>query len=145
MSSRIKTYISSILLGLWFLPVKVFAQIHAPLPQFFPDPTGTLPGVDYTISQSKDVELLLIKILNFFLGFVGVIALIMFVVGGWWFLTAGGNEEQTTKGKKTILYSIIGIIVILISYAAVATLTGAAETGFGANGGSGPGCFPPFC
>ena len=84
---------------------------------------GITPGVDPTISKYQDFGALVTRIVNFALGFVGLIAFVMLVIGGFWFLTAAGNDDQATKGRKTIIYAIIGIIVILLSYSIVFTLT----------------------
>lgn len=119
-----------------------FAQIHAPNPLF----------VDPALSQNFDFEILLTQVINFFIGFVGVIALLMLVIGGYYMLASGGNEEQVTKGKKAVTFAIIGIIVIVLSYAAVYTLTsslrdlngGRVLAGEGFPGLPLPPIFPPF-
>lgn len=121
--------------------VPAYAQIR-PVP--IGDPLGILPGVDPTIAQYTDAELVTTKILNYFIGLVGIIAVIMLVLGGFWFLTSGGNDEQATKGKKTITYAIIGIIVVVLSYAIVATLTKEAAGGFGGGGSSDCELLPPI-
>ena len=53
------------------------------------------------------------------LGLVGVIFFIMLIYGGVQYMTAGGNPDQETKAKKTILYAIIGIIVIAGAWALI--------------------------
>lgn len=105
--------------------LSIFAQIHPPIPG---DPLGITSGIDPTISKYSDVGGLVSRIVNFVLGFVGLIAFIMVILGGFWFLTAAGNDEQAAKGRKTVIYSIIGIIVILLSYAIVATFTSEFQT-----------------
>lgn len=40
---------------------------------------------------------------------------IMVIVGAFQILTAAGKDEQISKGKKTILYAVIGMAIILIS------------------------------
>ncbi len=53
---------------------------------------------------------------------LGVIAFVAFVWAGFLYVTSFANEENNEAAKKTIIYTSIGIIVILISYAAVDTL-----------------------
>jgi len=101
--------------------------IHPPLPAF--DPFGT-SGIDSSISQYGDVAKLAINIVNFAVSFVSIIAIIMIVLGGFWYLTAAGNEEQANKGKKFVLYAIIGIVLIALAYVIVNTVTGAVSSGF---------------
>lgn len=41
------------------------------------------------------------------------IATIMIIWGGIQYLTSMGNEERTRKAKNTLLYAVIGIVVVL--------------------------------
>ena len=72
-----------------------------------------------------DAELLATKIINFFLGFVGLIAVLMLLLGGVRYLTSGGDDQAVQKAKSTILYAIIGIVIVVLSYAVVFTITNA--------------------
>lgn len=49
----------------------------------------------------------------------GIIAFGFLIYGGILFVTSGGDAEKATKARNTILYSIVGIIVVTISYALV--------------------------
>ncbi|QQS58807.1 hypothetical protein IPN35_04350 [Candidatus Peregrinibacteria bacterium] len=60
-------------------------------------------------------------ILRYFLGFLAVISLAILVYGGGLWISAFGDEERIESGKKTVRGAIIGIIIILTSYALVAT------------------------
>lgn len=51
------------------------------------------------------------------LGIVGSIALLMFIYGGFMWLTSGGNDEKIKEGRKTLVWSIIGLALIFASYA----------------------------
>ena len=90
----------------------------------FGDPFG-LSGVDPSIRQYRNISEVVVLIVNFALGFVGIIAIIMVILGGFWYLTAAGNPEQAKKGAKFILYALIGIVVITLSYAIAFTLLSA--------------------
>lgn len=57
--------------------------------------------------------------INNLLGFVGVIALVMFVYGGFRYMTAGGSEEAVTKAKKTIVWATLGLVAVFGAYAMV--------------------------
>lgn len=71
---------------------------------------------------------LILTILNFFLGFLGLLAVIMIIYGGILYVSAAGNQESIDKGKKIIMYAIIGLVVILLSFAIVNTVLGGAGT-----------------
>lgn len=68
------------------------------------------------------------RIVDFILLFLGLIAVIMIIYGGFLYVTSAGNEENVGKGKKILIYAAIGIVIILISFALVNTLLGAANT-----------------
>lgn len=57
------------------------------------------------------------KIINAALGFLGVIAVGIILMGGFKWMTAGGNEEKTGEAKKLLGAGIIGLIIILMSWA----------------------------
>jgi hypothetical protein len=53
------------------------------------------------------------------ISFSGVVAVMFLIVGGFFYLTSAGNEEQTEKGKKILINSVIGLVVIILAYAIV--------------------------
>ena len=58
-------------------------------------------------------------IINYFLGLLGLIAVAFLIYAGVLMVTAGGNEEQVAKARKIIMYAVIGIVIILLSYTIV--------------------------
>ncbi len=84
--------------------------------------SSTLPLPEALPSQTSFLDLLTF-IINFFLGLVGTVAILMLIYGGFLYLTSAGGDN-IKKAKNTIIYAIIGIIVILLSYAIVNTITG---------------------
>lgn len=74
--------------------------------------------IDETINE-KDLRTQVLKIVNYFLSFLGLIAVIGMVYSGFLMVTAAMDEGQYEKGKKGIGYIAIGIIVILLSFAVV--------------------------
>lgn len=46
---------------------------------------------------------------------------IFILVGGFQMMTAAGNPEKFSKGKKTLLYAVIGFVIVLLA-GSVATL-----------------------
>jgi hypothetical protein len=72
-----------------------------------------------------NARVLLLSIVNFFLGFLGLLAVLMVIFGGVLILTSAGDAEKAGKGKKILLYAAIGIVIILLSFAIVNTILGA--------------------
>lgn len=50
------------------------------------------------------------------LGVSGAIALFMLVWGGIVWMTSNGSAERLKKGKDTILWAILGLVIIFMSY-----------------------------
>ena len=77
--------------------------------------TGATQG-EFRIRQ------LILTFTDFFLGFLGLLAVLMVIYGGFLYLTAAGDDSKVENGKKIIMYSIVGIVIILISFALIHTV-----------------------
>jgi heme/copper-type cytochrome/quinol oxidase subunit 2 len=66
---------------------------------------------------SGDVRKTAANIINVALGFLGIIAVVIVLLGGFKYMVAGGNEEKTTEAKKLIVSGIIGLAIILSAWA----------------------------
>ncbi len=64
-----------------------------------------------------DLKTTIMKIINVVLGFLGVVAIIIIVIGGFKWMTCGGSEEKTTEARELIIAGIIGLAIILAAYA----------------------------
>ena len=79
---------------------------------------GTGSGLDdWTIASLLQV------LMRGLLGLVGFLGIIGFVISGILYLTAAGDEDRIEKAKSTMVYSIVGIIVALIGWVIVSTLS----------------------
>jgi hypothetical protein len=58
---------------------------------------------------------LLAQIINIISVIVGVVAVIMIIYGGFRYITSGGTAEKVTAAKNTILYGIIGLIIVALA------------------------------
>lgn len=48
--------------------------------------------------------------------FAGVGAMVFIILGGFKFMTAGGDPKQIDEGKKTLIYAIVGLLIIMFSF-----------------------------
>ncbi len=66
---------------------------------------------------SADVELnnLIRRIINILSIVVGLVAVVMIIVGGFRYITSGGSDTSVTSAKNTILYAIIGLIIVALA------------------------------
>ena len=65
---------------------------------------------------------LLSDIIKILLSFAGVIGVIFLILGGYRYIASQGNEEGMEKAKKTIMGALIGIVLIILSFAVVAII-----------------------
>lgn len=56
-------------------------------------------------------------IVSIFLSILGIIFIILMLYGGYNWMIAGGDESKIETAKKTIRNAIIGLILVLSSYA----------------------------
>lgn len=59
------------------------------------------------------------RLIKIIIGFIGSIALLMFIYGGIRWLTSGGVPENVKKGKDAMVWSAIGMAVIFSAYIVV--------------------------
>ena len=57
------------------------------------------------------------QLIRVLLGFLGVIAVVVILLGGFKWMTAGGNDEKVTEAKQLIIAGIIGLAIILSAFA----------------------------
>jgi len=55
--------------------------------------------------------------LNIFYFLAGITAVIFIIIAGYQYTTSNGDSATVAKAKNTILYSVIGIIVIILAFA----------------------------
>lgn len=62
---------------------------------------------------------LLVRFVEWIIGLVAVIAVIMIIYGGFLYITAGASEENLKKANKTLIYGVIGVIVAILAFSVV--------------------------
>lgn len=81
--------------------------------------TAPLPA---EVSGARSAADILLSVLNFLLGIVGILAIIFLVVGAIMFLGATGDMNRIGVAKKIIQYALLGIVVALASLVIVRQL-----------------------
>lgn len=70
---------------------------------------------DLNIQDGNDLVGSLTNIVNVFLGLVGVIAVIFIIVGGVFYIMSSGDPGKQERAKSTLMYAIIGLIIVGIA------------------------------
>jgi len=99
-------FISKTLIGTYFFLASTSSAIALDLGE---------PG----IGGSTDLRQTIIKLVKEVLLFMALIAVVVIVIAGVRLVVSQGEQEQIEKSKKTIIYAIIGLIVILLATAIV--------------------------
>jgi Type IV secretion system pilin len=87
---------------------------------------GLCAGANFEFSDSSNacdndnnalerVSGIIRRIVNLLSIVVGVVAVIMIIIGGFRYVTSGGSDASVTGAKNTILYAVIGLIIVALS------------------------------
>ena len=112
-------YIKKVLISLT-LVAGLLAPLSVAAPAYAEDPAGTGAraeackalggsGCDGGDTQVAKVIATAINILS---AIGGLIAVIMIIIGGIKYITSGGDSNSVSSAKNTILYAIVGLIVV---------------------------------
>ncbi|MCC7523000.1 hypothetical protein IT407_04370 [Candidatus Uhrbacteria bacterium] len=74
--------------------------------------TGRQAGVG-----DADLTVIVGNIINIVLGFLGIVLLFYLLLAGWTWMSAGGDSKKVDEAKTMIRNAIIGLVIIVASYA----------------------------
>jgi len=75
---------------------------------------------DCGVTQGRNtVQQTIRNIINIFSIIVGAVAVIMIIFGGFRYITSGGDSNNIGSAKNTILYAIVGLVIVAIAQAVV--------------------------
>jgi len=95
--------------------------VNTALAQGLGSQSGQL-GLQGVAGEQSGLSAVIGGIMNFFLEFVGLVAVLILIYGGFKMITSAGDQEQFSSGRQMIIYAVIGIVVIVISWTVVGTL-----------------------
>ena len=67
-------------------------------------------------------------IINIFSAIVGLVAVIMIIVAGLQFITANANPQNIAKARSSLLYAIVGLVVVVLAQVIVHFVINQAST-----------------
>jgi len=96
------------------------------------DASGTTSSCDKTGNASglKNVAANIVKIFSYI---VGIIAVVMIIYGGFRYITSGGDSGKVGNAKNSLIYAIIGLVIVALAQFIVHFVLGTAN---GATGGN---------
>lgn len=79
---------------------------------------GNTAGTDTNCSDGTDsggIDSILRKVIQIFSVIVGFVAVVMIIIGGIKYITSGGDSGNVSGAKNTIIYAIIGLIIVALA------------------------------
>lgn len=80
-----------------------------------PDNNTTNCSDTGTDTGNTKIDDIVKTVINIFSWVVGVVAVIMIIVGGFRYVTAGGDSNNVSAAKNTIIYAIIGLVIVAMA------------------------------
>ena len=71
------------------------------------------------VSGSNTFATDLQNIINWIVGVAGLVAVVVVIIGGITYMTSNGDPGKVKKGKDTILYGVIGLLICALAFAIV--------------------------
>lgn len=93
---------------------KLFCLISICLISIFAFPAYAVGSFSFL---GKPVVEIVNDIIKLILTFVGRISLLVLILGGVFYVISGSNPESQEKAKKTIVFALLGVMLVLASYA----------------------------
>ncbi len=66
-------------------------------------------------NPEKKLNSLITDIINVLSVIIGIIAVIMIIIGGFKFITSGGDAGKVTSARQTIIYALIGLVIVALA------------------------------
>ncbi len=85
-------------------------------------------AADGDIAQVESFIKSVIKVIS---GLAGLVAAGFFVAGGFGYIMSSGNPENLEKSKHTLLYSGVGLAIVIAAFVISNIVTGLATSAFG--------------
>ena len=115
MKKLLKNLAAFAIIAAFLVPVLAMPALAQTGDIFGTDPIST--GLDDTLGpDDQDPREIIGRFIKFALGFLGLIAVGIILVGGFKWMTSGGSEEKTTEAKKLLGAGVIGLIIVLASW-----------------------------
>jgi hypothetical protein len=75
----------------------------------------TSGGCASTSGGTAKIQNIVTDVVNIFSIIVGIVAVIMIIVGGFKYITSGGDSGNITSAKNTIVYAVIGLVIVALA------------------------------
>jgi hypothetical protein len=87
--------------------------------------TINLPFVstlENSTSAEQSASILLLRATQILLGLAATVAIFFIVYGGFSMIKARGEEDAIKKGKETLVYAVVGLLLAILAYTLVVNI-----------------------
>lgn len=126
----------------FFLIFAPYAAIHAAASDSAGDTCNI--GVSSQFAGAFGVHVctandLFFSIAKILLSVLAMIAVVFIIIGGFQYVTSSGNQEQAEKGRSTVVYAVIGLVIAILAYTIVSVVNNSVKSLGGAASSSSTG------
>lgn len=82
--------------------------------------TDSSAGVPGAANPGKRIDTTIGNIVDLLSIIVGIAAVIMIIVAGFRYITSAGNQESVKSAKNTLIYAVIGLVIVALAQIIVA-------------------------
>jgi lysylphosphatidylglycerol synthetase-like protein (DUF2156 family) len=79
-------------------------------------------------ASGTDVNKVIRTVINVFSTVIGVVAVIMIMVAGFKYVTSSGDSSKTASAKNTLIYALIGLLIVVLAQTIVKTVLSKSAT-----------------
>lgn len=97
---------SMVLMSAFLLPAVVLADAKDDVLQGVGNPPAGSPSSPESVIET---------VIDLLSAVVAAIAVIMIIIGGFKYVTSGGDSNGTKSAQNTILYAIVGLVVVALA------------------------------
>lgn len=118
---KLKNYIMSLAVsGMLAVPLLAFGGVASAQANIQENlDKGTCLSTTDANCETQDpdttVNELIATVINIFSLIVGVVSVIMIIIGGLKYITSGGDSGNVSGAKNTILYAVIGLVIVALA------------------------------
>ncbi|MBI95809.1 hypothetical protein CL656_01535 [bacterium] len=117
---------ASIMLCLTSILMGIFVFAPAGIASAFNTPISEVPSaIVQQTGGEGDLKSLVLRIVNFFLLFLGFLCVLFIIYAGFLYVTSATDEGNVDTAKGIMKNALIGILIILLSYSIVNTILSA--------------------
>ncbi|NCN07786.1 hypothetical protein GW933_03820 [Candidatus Falkowbacteria bacterium] len=116
MKKLAKMVLSSLILTMIFATVLSVSPANVSAAVWDDGLTNFTSGATDLPNGTTDLKAAIGEVIQIFLGFLGILAVVLIIYAGFLWMTAGGDSGKVDKAKDYIKNAVIGIVIILAAY-----------------------------